>query len=260
MKSKDLGLPIDYFDMPELFDSFEENPEDQRKNEAVERLLRENNVKTVSDMTCGTGQQVFHLLQNGYKVVGSDFSPGLIEIAKKKAEEQKLSVEFNEGDVRNFISGKFDAVITIDNAIGHLTKKDFELALLNVHQNLKEEGVYVFDILNLEAMTDEVVKADNQKMSNKRKAADGTVIHQKRHTTIDRDKGHFISDNDFILEKDGELKNIKNRCSLQIYGIDELNTILKRNNFRVIKQFKADAYTFQNDESGYSIMTVAQKT
>jgi SAM-dependent methyltransferase len=48
----------------------------------------------------------------------------------------------------------FDAVITIFNAVGHLTKSGFEKAIRNIHRNLNAGGIYVFDILNLEAMTD----------------------------------------------------------------------------------------------------------
>ena len=45
--------------------------------------------------------------------------------------------------------GEFDAVITIFNSIGHLTKADFEIALRNIHRNLKKDGLYIFDIANL---------------------------------------------------------------------------------------------------------------
>jgi 2-polyprenyl-3-methyl-5-hydroxy-6-metoxy-1,4-benzoquinol methylase len=33
-------------------------------------------------MTCGTGSQVFYLADRGYEVIGSDFSPALIEQAQ----------------------------------------------------------------------------------------------------------------------------------------------------------------------------------
>ena len=70
---------------------------------------------------------------------------------------RKIDVKFIDGDMRTLKAGKFDAVITIFNAVGHLTKASFVKAMKNIHQNLKSGGIYVFDILNLEAMTDTVV-------------------------------------------------------------------------------------------------------
>ncbi len=51
--------------------------------------------------------------------------------------------------MRTMQAGKFDAVITIFNAIGHLTRSDFEKAMKNIYGNLNEKGIYVFDIFNL---------------------------------------------------------------------------------------------------------------
>ena len=45
--------------------------------------------------------------------------------------------------------GQFDAVITIFNAVGHLTKQDFKKAIQNIYTNLNDRGLYVFDIYNL---------------------------------------------------------------------------------------------------------------
>ena len=47
---------------------------------------------------------------------------------------------------------KFDAVFTI-NAIGYVTKADFEKKLCVIHENLNEGGIYIFDIFNKDAMT-----------------------------------------------------------------------------------------------------------
>ena len=44
-----------------------------------------------------------------------------------------------------------------------------------------------------------------------------------------------------------------------IYTMNGLNDILSKNNFKVIEQHKIDAYTFHQDDRGYSILTVAMK-
>ncbi len=71
----------------------------------------------------------------------------------------------------------FDSVITIDNAIGHLVKSDFNIAISNIHQSLNQGGIYVFDILDLDAVTDEVIHANSEKMTNVIITEDGTRIN-----------------------------------------------------------------------------------
>lgn len=169
MKSKDLGLPIEYQQFPEFFDIPANAYHTNEKNKAIEEVLRKYQVRQVLDLACGTGAQVFYLTALGYKVIGADFSPGLLEIARDKATKQNILVEFIDGDMRDLHVDEFDAVITIDNAIGHLVKSDFDIAVKNIHQNLKPGGIYIFDILNLDAMTDEVIEADSKKMMLKNK-------------------------------------------------------------------------------------------
>lgn len=41
--------------------------------------------------------------------------------------------------------------------------------------------------------------------------------------------------------------------------MDDLNAILSKNSFKVIEQHKIDAYPFNQDDQGYSILIVAMK-
>lgn len=167
MKDKEhkLGLPFEYQQMAEYFDAHNVSEQTDAKNAVVERLLKEQKVKTVLDMTCGTGSQVFYLAERGYEVIGSDFSPALLEQARSKSKKMNRDIAFVDGDMRDVKIGKFDAVITMFNAIGHVTKVDFEKTLKNIHANLKDGGVYIFDIFNLQAITDDVI--DDFKMDIK---------------------------------------------------------------------------------------------
>lgn len=259
MKSKELGLPIEYQQYPEYFDIPSNACYADEKNKAIEKILKKYKSKCVLDMACGTGSQVFYLINLGYKVIGSDFSPELLRIARNKALKQGIDVKFIDGNMRKLQVGQFDAVITIDNAIGHLVKDDFNIALENVYKNLKSGGIYVFDILNLEAMTDEVIASDSKKMTAESVAADGTIIQNVRHSTIDRNNGILTSDETITFQKNRDKKQIKNRCSLQIYSMNELREILSKQGFKTLEQHKIDAYTFNQDDKGYSILTVAMK-
>ncbi len=161
--------------------------------------------------------------------------------------------------MRTLQAGHFDTVITIDNAIGHLTKSDFNVAINNIHKNLNRGGIYVFDILNLDAMTDEVIEADSEKMTNVSITEDGTRINNVRHSTIDRANGILTANETITIQKNNTQKKVNNTCSLQIYTMNDLSEMLSTNGFRVVEQYKVNAYTFCREDKGYSILIAAMK-
>lgn len=253
---KELGLPIEYQQMPEYFDMHNINEQTESKNALIEKLLRAQKVKTVFDMTCGTGSQVFYLSERGYEIIGSDFSPSLIEIARDKAKKLNRNITFMDGDMRNIQARKFDAVITIFSAIGHLTKADFEITLKNIRANLKDDGIYIFDIFNLQAITDKII--DDFSM-NIEKVVNGVKIHNIQHSEIDRENGLLISHDQLTIFKDGcEPEKHINTFSLQIYTAEELQITLDRNGFEVVEQYDMDGNMFIADKS-LNILTVAKK-
>ena len=255
-KEHKLGLPFEYQQMPEYFDAHNISEETEAKNALIEKLLKEQKVKTVLDMTCGTGSQVFYLAERGYEVIGSDFSPALIEKARSKAKKMNRNITFIDGDMRNVKVGKFDAVITIFNAIGHLTKADFEKALQNIHANLKDGGVYIFDIFNLQAITDEIIDDFAMDIEN---IVNGVKIRNIQHSEIDRENGLLTSHDHYTISKEGcEPEIHTNSFSLQIYTAEELQAMLSRNGFEIVGQYDMDGNDFIAEKS-LNILTVARK-
>ena len=115
----------------EYYDQFNEE-RSQVINQTIESILKKHNIKTVLDLTCGTGSQVFYFKKHGYEVVGSDFNTKMLDVAKDKAKNQNLDIKFIQGDMRDIKIGQFDAVVTIFNAIGHVIKSDFEKTIQNL--------------------------------------------------------------------------------------------------------------------------------
>src|SRR5579862_5599676 len=201
-------------------------------NGTLEKILKKYKVKTVLDLTCGTGSQVFWLTKHGYTVTGSDISPGMLKIAKNKAKQEKISVQLLLGDMRTIQVGKFDAALTIFNSIGHLTKAGFEKAMRNIHSNLHNGGIYVFDIFNKQYFL-----RDNNitKLSIEWVKTEGdTKLRQIQHSIID-DHGVLVSyTTDYEQKKSGKLKKSKSVGTLQLYSAQELKEMLTRNGFKVL--------------------------
>ena len=255
MEKNDLGLPLEYSVLHKYYEALCAGDVDA-KNRLIEEVLKKYNVQTVLDLTCGTGSQVFWLARRGFKVTGSDFSPALLKIAQDKAQREKIDVRLIEGDMRTIKVGNFDAVITIFNAVGHLTKADFEVAMKNIHSNLKDGGLYVFDILNLAAMTDDAVDALEM---DQNKTVDGLTIRNVQYSTIDREGGLLTSYDCFILQEgliDQDI--LTGEFTLQIYTAQELREMLARNGFETLEQCGLDGSKF-SDRKTTNILTIARK-
>lgn len=257
MNTKQLGLPFDYQTYPEYFDVLNPHENEAVKNQIVADLLKTHHVKTVLDMTCGTGSQVFYLIKRGYKVVGSDFSPALLKIARKKARTEKLKITWIDGDMRTLKAGAFDAVITIGNAIGHLTKKDFLKAMKNIYKHLKPGGIYIFDIFNLNAMTNKTV---SELSCYTHKKCKEVQIHTVQYSTIDKASGLLTSYDTCVLQKNAEKpQKMDHTFSLQIYTPKELRCLLLQAGFETIGQYDINGKKLAPRNS-LNIITLAKKT
>ena len=255
-KINNLGLPLEYQQMPEYFDAHNVSEETNVKNAVIDRLLKEHNVKTILDMTCGTGSQVFYLNERGYQITGSDFSPALLKQARGKAKEQNLDLTFIDGDMRRLHVGQFDAIITMFNAIGHVNKHDFSKTMRNIHKNLKDGGIYIFDIFNLSAITDEVIDSFNMDIQT---VKDNAQICNKQHSEIDRENRLLTSHDHYTITKSGcKPETYTNSFSLQIYAAEELKEMLEQNGFELVYQYDLYGNEFIADKS-LNILTVARK-
>jgi len=67
------------------------------------------------DLGCGTGTHSIYLAQHGFAVVGVDFSPKAIAMARDKARQAGAAVDFRTGDVTRleFLLEPFDVVLDI---------------------------------------------------------------------------------------------------------------------------------------------------
>lgn len=251
-------IPTWYDNDSEFEEFFHKDTSNEKiTNHLIEKILKKHKVKTVLDLTCGTGSQVFHLLKRGFKVTGSDISKGMLKIAKRKAKQDNVKIKFLRGDMRTTQVGQFDACITIFNAIGHLTKADFSKTMRNIHKNLQAGGIYIFDIINLNYVLD---KDNIMKMSLERMGTSGNItVRELQHSIID-EEGILTSYTIFYTQKGKQTPKVasKNTITLQLYTAQELKKMLAQNGFKVISQVDIDGSKL-NDKKSERIVTVALK-
>ncbi|MBS3149122.1 methyltransferase domain-containing protein [Candidatus Woesearchaeota archaeon] len=212
-------------------------------------------ISTVLDFTCGTGAQTIPLTKRGYKVTACDINTKMMEMAKRKA--KGLSIDFHQGDLRKSYIGNFDAVIAIFNAIGHLSKKDFNIAVKNVSRNLKDQGIFIFDIFNLDFM----IKGGfiTHEYMDKVIDINGLKMVRFNNNTLNKKTGIIKIMQKIYIQKDLEKPQIINEnWDYQIYSIIELTEILQKNGFKVLEVFGGPGTKFENDKS-LSLYLVTQK-
>jgi len=91
-----------------------------RPQPAVERLLDEGAFHgDVLDVGCGTGENTVLLASRGLNVLGVDWAAAAVEMARAKAAERSLDVEFEVGDALRLdgLGRSFDTIL--DSALFH---------------------------------------------------------------------------------------------------------------------------------------------
>lgn len=75
--------------------------------------------KTLLDVGCGSGQTAIPAAKQGIKVTGIDIAENLIQHARKRAFEAKLTAQFDIGDAENlpYEENKFDVAISMFGAM-----------------------------------------------------------------------------------------------------------------------------------------------
>ena len=77
----------------------------------------------VLDVACGTGNATIPAARAGARVTGLDFAPGLLEIARERAADAMVEIDFVEGDAQElpFDDASFDRVVS---TFGHMFAPD----------------------------------------------------------------------------------------------------------------------------------------
>ena len=128
-----------------------ENAENTRRE--VDFIVSAAAIQTHSqilDLCCGQGRHCLELARRGFRnVMGVDRSRYLIRLARKRAQNEGLSLAFKEGDARNprLPETSFDCVAVMGNSFGYFSnKKDDEKVLNAIGKLLRPTGQLVLDI------------------------------------------------------------------------------------------------------------------
>jgi len=117
----------------------------------------------ILDLGCGPGHESMRLFNEGAQVMGIDFSPKCIKIARQRNKKFRFEVlDFRQLD-KGY--GKFDGVFACASLI-HLDKYDMPDVLKRINKILNENGFLITIILNGNGVLEEKsqLKVDNKNL------------------------------------------------------------------------------------------------
>lgn len=217
-----------------------------QQGKILEKILFHNRipvVKTVLDCDCGIGTQALGLAARGYQVTASDISSGAVQRAKAEAELRGLKIRFEITDVRCLeqkIQDKFDAVISLDNALPHLIEeKSLRLALKSIYERLDRNGLFLASIRDYDAI-----------LSNKPRVTPPEIhdFSDSRRITFQVWDWHGDEWYDFtqyiIAEQNGEAVTYLSRCGYRPIRRYELSILLEETGFHGVRWLFPDETGF----------------
>jgi SAM-dependent methyltransferase len=136
--------------------------EDNSQPQFYSQLAREVGAETIVDLGCGTGLITCDLADQGYKLIGIDPAPAMIDVARRR--ECAASVQWKVGDAGRIGHPNADlAIMTGHVAQFFLTEAGWQSALVSLHRALRPGGWLSFESRNPDAREWERWNSDGKK-------------------------------------------------------------------------------------------------
>jgi ubiquinone/menaquinone biosynthesis C-methylase UbiE len=112
-------------------------------------LERIDSSDDVLDIGCGTGRLTLPVARRAHSVTGMDLTAGMIEEASRKARDEGLDVQFEQGDMAAlpFPDNSFDVVVCM-LALMHVPPEDHSRVFAEVRRVLRPGGRLLVDVKN----------------------------------------------------------------------------------------------------------------
>lgn len=186
--------------------------------------------KTILELGCGSGSHAEFLCQYGYQVTGIERSKEMVDEAIKKSINNFSAITGNI--VTTVLTEKFDTVISLFHVISYLTSnEDLLQCFKNTHNNLKDNGIFIFDVWYSPAVY-------HQKPETRVKRLENDTIEVTRIAESDvLFNQNVVNVNYQILIKDkdnNKMESIKEVHPMRHFSTPEIQLLAKLSNFELI--------------------------
>ena len=197
------------------------------------QLLRLNkSARTVLDLGCGTGRLSMPLSRLGFYVTGIDNSKEMLALAKKKASTHISNPKFKMANFLTYVPHrKFDCAVCCDASLATLlSKRTLVKALRRINADLKEGGVFFYDIWNYAEYTGWMPA------SHRSAKIDGIEINLERRTNVDSNGMYRFTDRMHINEN-GKRSTMVTTYTSMVWKLKDWDSMFKQAGFRTVKRY-----------------------
>ncbi len=124
----------------------------ERETDIIVDKLKLRESDAILDLCCGQGRHAIELAKRGFRhITGLDRSRYLVRLARKRARDLGVPIQFSEGDIRDIRmpESSQDCAYIMGNSFGYFEREEDDMGVLNsVIRVLKSEGRLAIDILN----------------------------------------------------------------------------------------------------------------
>jgi SAM-dependent methyltransferase len=190
--------------------------------------------REILELACGTGRIAIPLAQQGMNVTGIDYSKPMLDLAKSKAQTQKVHIDWMLGDVRSFeLKKKFQAILMLSNALWHLHENsDVSRCLKRVRQHLFSDGLFVLDVF--------VPGIEHLNRDPKRRYPFANYLDDETGETVEvKETYRYEADTQMshVVHYKENSDEIVDGLTLRMYFPKELDALLEYNGMKTDKKF-----------------------
>ena len=262
MNSSDISKKR-FSEYAQYYDLFYENKNYSDESLFIKNLItkydhRSKEDISILDIGCGTGIHALELMSYGYSVEGTDISSDMIGLAKKRSERAGKSIHFyNESfQSANKINKKYEVVLALFSSINYvLTDADLAESFKNMYDLLNEGGILIFDFWNGDA-----VVRDYSPTREKTVTSDDIKIIRKTKSSVFKESNNITVDFNFDLFKNDKIiDTFSEKHELRYFFIDEMKSIISRNNFQLINSCPFNEIEKSLDPFDWNVTFVVKK-
>jgi len=253
-----------YEKFAEYYDMIYGRKEYQKESDVIERIIAKSCTRrptNILDIGCGTGSHAIALSKRGFNVTGIDFSPRMIEKAKKNAAAQKSKARFVVQDMRKIkLHKRFDCAICMFGGFGYILTYDGLASLFKgLRQHLVEKGLFIYEFWNIGGIKPSPYQTWLRTREKK------VTLYRLSESSFQPSTNTLRIDMHFIVLHDAKLvESFDETHTLRCYTLPEMNHYLVNNGFKLISAHDSDSSNSFRlaalKSETFRVLTVAQKT
>ena len=139
------------YDRADIYDLIENEERFETYKRHWERVLNGTGVRSLLDVSIGSGGVTLPLAELGVELSGSDLSQAMLDGCRKKAERRGYSVDLRQSDFRDlscWVGKTFDCVASTGNSLAYVTNDEVPGVLAQMDKLVKAGGYLYFDTRN----------------------------------------------------------------------------------------------------------------